>query len=217
LEDIRKFRKENSLQDDPSLYFGLRKMAKLAHDFQHNILLKYSNKPNSQAFYVAPLHLNKGVYYNCLFDSVNRFRSHPYDYSRYKLFRPGWVSYVGHVPFLKEHVSIIPHERVTTHKHFYSYSLTGDDIGWHSPELVSDRPSRLSDVLSKEIVSCINDNRFLNLNELQKTLEINADELEIDDQSPISRIQSWGKRFYLQNRIRIYLLLSNRKFIDSNE
>lgn len=214
LEDIREFRKQKSLQDNPSLYFGLRKKAKMANEFQHNILLKHSNKPNSQAFYVAPLHLDKDDYYNCLFDSVNRFRSHPYNYSRYRLFRPGWVSYVGHVPFLKEHVSIIPNERVITHKHYYSYSLTGDDIGWHSPELVSERPSRLSDVLSKEIASCINDNRFINLNEMEKYLEINADEFGIDDQDPISRIQNWGKRFYLQNRVRIYLLLGNRKLTD---
>ena len=214
LEDIREFRKEHALQDDPSLFFGLRKMAKTANDFQHNILLKYSNRHNSHAFYVAPLHLDKEAYYNCLFDSVNRFSLRPYFYRCYRLIHPNWTSHVGHVPFLKEHISIIPHERVTTHKHCYSFSPTGHDIGWHSPELVSDRPSRLSDVMSKEIASCIDDYRFISLDELPKILEIDTDDIEIDDEDPIERIQRWGKRLYLNNGISIYLLLGNRKYID---
>lgn len=39
LEDIRIFRGRNHLDDKPILYFGLRRMAKNASDYQHNILM----------------------------------------------------------------------------------------------------------------------------------------------------------------------------------
>jgi hypothetical protein len=66
LEDVREFRRKNELDDDPTLYFELRKKAKTASEYQHNILMGYANKPFSQAFYVAPLHLDKTDYFNSL-------------------------------------------------------------------------------------------------------------------------------------------------------
>lgn len=215
LECIREFRKEYGLQDDPSLYFGLRALAKNAHNYQHNILLNYTNQTYSQDFYVAPLHLNKDDYYNCLFDSTTRFRSHPFYDNDYRLFQRDWVSHIGAVPFLKEHVSIIPHERVDTHKHHYSYSVTGGDIGWHSPQLISKKPSRLSDVLSKEIEDCIFENRFSNLLELVWYLKAKSDDIEFGESDPIEIIQEWGRNFYSQHGVKLFLLLGNSKYINS--
>jgi hypothetical protein len=212
LESVREFRQKHSLEDDPTLYFGLRAMAKNASDYQHNILMEYANQRCSQAFYVAPLHLDKDDYYNCLFDSANRFRAHPYDYKRYKLYRRDWVSHVGNVPFLKEHVSIVPHERVTTHKHHYSYSTTGCDIGWHSPEVISEKPNRLSDVLRKEIDICINENRFLNLHELAEKLVRGYDQSDRQkNDEPLERIQDWARKIHEQHRIKVFLFLGNRE------
>lgn len=220
LEDVREFRERHGLYDDPTLYFELRRMATRASDFQHNVLLGYANKPNSQAFYVAPLHLDKDNYYNCLFDSVNRFyphSCHPYEFRSYKQYRKNWVSYIGHVPFLKEHVSIIPHEGVTTHKHYYSFSPTGGDIGWHSPELLSEKPSRLSDLLNEEITKCLHEEKFINISELSEALKVEHSEPTENNQEPIRRIQEWGKRIYLKDGIRLYLLLGNKEFIQSIE
>lgn len=217
LEGIREFRCKLCLQDDPSLYFGLRKMAKRATDFQHNILLGFTNQQSSQAFYVAPLRLDKDDYYSCLFDSVNRFRHHPYKNKRYRLYQKDWVSYVGHVPFLKEHVSIIPHERVSTHKHYYSYSQTGSDIGWHSPEVISEKPSRLSDVLVREISECINERKLQNIYELAESLIVRSDELYENIQDPIRRLQSWGQKIYLNSGVKMYLFLGNKEYIRSIE
>jgi len=59
LEEIREFRKNHGFGDNPTLYFELRKKAKKAHDFQHNILMKFAKQPSSEALYVAPLHLDK--------------------------------------------------------------------------------------------------------------------------------------------------------------
>lgn len=55
LESVGEFRQRHGLEDDPTLYFGLRAMAKNATDFQHNILMEYANQPCSQAFYVPML------------------------------------------------------------------------------------------------------------------------------------------------------------------
>lgn len=212
LEDIREFRSKKGLGDDPTLFFGLREKASTALDYQHNILLNYANKYYSQAFYVAPLHLDKDEYYKCLFDSVIRFRSWPF-YSRdVRIYDNDWISYVGHIPFLKEHISIIPHVPVTTHEHYYSYSFTGCDIGWHSPELLSESPSRLSDILSKTILNCINNKQFFELNELDRNIEVPLDDFN-DNEDPISRMQQKSKILYKRDGIRMFLLLSNRDYL----
>lgn len=215
LESLREFRQKNGLDDDPTLYFGLRAMAKNASDYQHNILMEYANQQYSQAFYVAPLHLDKDDYYNCLFDSANRYHVHPYNYKRYKLHRRDWVSHVGNIPFLKEHISIVPHERVTTHKHHYSYSATGCDIGWHSPEVISEKPNRLSDVLKKEIDICLNENKLLNLSELSEKLVkfYDQDDWQKNDE-PLERIQGWARKIYEQHRIRVFLFLGNTEMAE---
>jgi len=215
LESVREFRQRHDLEDDPTLYFGLRAMAKNATDFQHNILMEYANQPCSQAFYVAPLHLDKDKYYNCLFESANRFRAHPYDYKRYRLFRRDWISHVGNIPFLKEHVSIVPHERVNTHKHYYSYSGTGCDIGWHSPEVISERPNRLSDVLRKEIDSCIMENKLLNLYKLSEQFVKDYDqEASQQHDEPLEQIQYWARKIYKQHGVRMFLFLGNREITE---
>ena len=212
LEDIREFRAERELDDDPTLYFELRKMAKNADDFQHNILMKYANTHYSQAFYVAPLHLDKTTYFSSLFDSANRFRSHPFFYYQRKVYQKNWVSYIGHVPFLKEHISIIPQERVTTHQHYYSYSAAGCDISWHSPELLSEGPSRLSDVLPEHINKCIRERMLFNFEEIDRLLKIDQIDAKIRDFHPIERIQHKGQYIYKKSGIRLILLLGNKKY-----
>lgn len=213
LEDIREFRADQGLEDDPTLYFGLRKMAKNAGDYQHNMLLKYANTQFSQAFYVAPLHTNKTTYYNCLFDSVNRFRRHPFSFYRRRLFQKEWVSYISHIPFLKEHVSIIPHETVSTHEHHYSYSMTGSDIAWHSTETLSESPSRLSDTLFREITKCIEKRSFLEISDLESRLELHPSDADVDGIHPIERIQERTRHLYKQFGIRLILLLVNRRYM----
>lgn len=214
LEDIREFRNQYELEDDPSLYFELRSMSPQASDFQHNILLSYANNLYSQAFYVAPLHLDKNVYYNCLFDSANRFRFTPFETRNYRLFRKNWVSHFGNIPFLKEHVSIIPHERVTTHKHYYSYSINGCDIAWHSPDLLSKGPSRLSDVLGNSITEIIDSNHFLHLEELAMQIVEKSDIPFRRDIEPLVRIQHFGRYIHYIYGIRLILLLGNKDYIN---
>tara|TARA_R100000458_G_C8078842_1_gene114474 strand:- start:144 stop:554 length:411 start_codon:yes stop_codon:yes gene_type:complete len=67
--------------------------------------------------------------------------------SRYRLNDINWVSHFGFVPFLRNHISIIPHVKVDTHEHSYAYSKDGIDVTWHSPEFINNEPTRLSDTM----------------------------------------------------------------------
>ena len=144
-EKIRKFRDENKLDDDPTLYFRLRNKAKTAIDFQHNILKKHHCPPNSYAIYVAPLVLDKTAYYQSLFNSCfDRYLSDPF---YWRLNDKDSFQLIRHIPFLKNHVSIVPHEKVYDSDHYYAYSQAGTDISWHSPSILEHEPRRLSDFI----------------------------------------------------------------------
>jgi hypothetical protein len=79
------------------------------------------------------------------------------------------------------------------------------DIGWHSPEVISERPNRLSDVLRKEIDSCIAENRLLNLYELSEKLVKDYDqEARQKHDEPLERIQGWARELYEQHRVRMF-------------
>lgn len=148
LEQIREFRAQNGLEDDPTLFFQLHVKAKNAVDLQHNILLSYELPPASRAIYVAPLLLDKERYSNALHRSSERFLLHPFFYRlEQTIYSKLWTKSFGAVPFLREHVSIPPHERVTDHHHYYAYSSTGVDVSWHSPQVVQREPCRLSDFM----------------------------------------------------------------------
>lgn len=147
LEDIREYRHKLELDysDDYFLFFPLRKKAPTAFDFQHNILMDYANTGYSHAFYVAPLSITKVEYEQSLFDPNNyRFNS-PFHIGYYRLIENSWISYFGFLPFLRNHISIIPHVRVSTAEHFYAFSKDGIDVTWHSPQFIDSQPSRLSD------------------------------------------------------------------------
>lgn len=146
LEGIREYRTAQGLCSDPTLYFQLRAKAKTATDLQHNILYAYEKPPSSRGIYVAPLILDKDKYYSTLFDSSARFLMHPFFYRfKYEIHEHGLITPLGNVPFLKEHISIPPHQKVTDHNHYYAYSETGTDISWHSPKVIERGSMRLSE------------------------------------------------------------------------
>ena len=158
LEDIREFRNDNELSDNPILYFKLRQKAKNAEDFQHNILMSYANTGYSHAFYLAPLTLTKKDYNDALFKSRFYFNDPFYIQDLMSIDQRRWRSYIGSIPHLREHVSIIPHEKVDTHEHYYAFSQNGTDISWHSPEYLEQGPRRLSDIVPDIIQLGLNRN-----------------------------------------------------------
>lgn len=151
LEDIREWREAQGFDEPRSLCFKIHDKAKTATEFQHNVLLSYECPPNTRAIYVAPLSLDGATYYEQLTESA-RGMMWPYHHRfSYEVSTGRGLVYYFEVPFLRAHVSIPPHERVEDANHFYSYSETATNVSWHSPLLINNGPSRLSDFLRRMI------------------------------------------------------------------
>lgn len=157
LQRIRRFRRQNNLDDNPTLYFRLRKMAKHATDYQHNILLSFHNPPNQYALYVAPLSLNIDEYNSSLEVSMIKryFIRNPFSFLG-RVIHTGTSNFpLGLIPFLRGHISIPPDTKVTTSEHYYSFSKSGSDIAWHSGDKI-EGDYRLSTKISEIYNSCLN-------------------------------------------------------------
>ena len=222
LKRISVFRKRVSLYDNPTLYFKLRAMAKTATDFQHNILLKLANTGISHSFYVAPLTLSRDDYKQNLFSSTDRFLDYPfYVGDNMEIHQERWSSHFGFVPFLRAHISIVPHERVATDNHYYSFSPNGTDIAWHSPKQLSNSASRLSDMLKRifasafanrkswtsprEFISFISD--FKEFDFIKPLNENNNDNYGIE------QLVDFGRELYNRHEIRQLLLLTKTEYL----
>ena len=217
LESIREFRSKYQLEDDLTLFFQLRQRASPDRELQHNVLLGYERPPFSRAIYVAPLLLDKTDYHRALHNSSTRFLLDPFYYrTRHLVHTEHWVSRFGMVPFLREHVSIPPHEEVTDHNHYFAYSETGTDISWHSPSIVQREPSRLSDFLSKKIRSVFNDSDGMTslegLAAQVREISIHNGFLEGNQnnrESPIDYLRRHAKWLSQTYEIRQFLLMGN--------
>ncbi|MGG7469761.1 hypothetical protein ACVVIH_03505 [Chryseobacterium arthrosphaerae] len=134
LQRIRTFRRSNNITADPTLYFRLRDKARTAIDFQHNILKSLHNPPFQFALYIAPLTLSIDEYNSSLeLSMTSRFLGfNPFIHRNETLFTESLRQQIGLIPFLRGHISIPPHEIVTTSEHYYSYSKAGTNIAWHS-------------------------------------------------------------------------------------
>ncbi|WP_426809735.1 hypothetical protein ABOC32_28635 [Pseudomonas sp. WOUb67] len=151
LEDIREWRHAQGFDECRSLYFKLHEKAKTATEYQHNVLLSYERPPKTRAIYVAPLSLDSDTYFTQLTESARGMMWPYYHRFAYEVRQGKELVYFFEVPFLRAHISIPPHERVEDANHFYSFSETATNVSWHSPLLISDGPSRLSDYLGRMI------------------------------------------------------------------
>lgn len=127
-----------------TLYFELRAKKPEHKDFQHNILFDLKNKLDKtgkgQAFYTAPLFLNRTAYLLAVHMSSllswrpwHWFRHDPFfEETQNILTHTGSIRFQN-IPILREHIVIPPHTKVTTHKHRYSYLESGKEICFHSP------------------------------------------------------------------------------------
>lgn len=214
MEDIREYRNNLELDDDPTLFFRLHKKAETAEDFQHNILLSYECPNWSRAIYVAPLTLDKGRYEKILFDSTCRYLEDPFYYELSKtIYHGSWRSVIGATPYLRAHVCITPHERVATHEHYFAYSENGTDISWHSPSFISAGPSRLSDFYARTLAdSLLNADHSRPIEELaHSTLEIGKEaELIVDPRGldSLQQLSVHAKLLYRKYEIKSFILLS---------
>ena len=221
LQRIRRFRKDLELSDNPSLYFKLRDMANGATEFQHNILMKLNSSGNSLGFYVSPLTLKKKEYSELLYASSDRFLYYPFIDRTTAVYQRGWMSYLGLVPFLRGHISIMPHEKVQTSNHYYSFSQTGSEIGWHSPQFF-DTASRLSDRLRYILSAAFRSlNAWEYIENYATEMRSNIDFIPSDmvpannNLPPLEQIRQLGRIIYSLFSIRQILLLADGEVLKS--
>lgn len=55
------------------------------------------------------------------------------------------------MPFLQAHICIVPHAKVDSHEHYYSYSSHANDVAFHSPLVLDDSSTNLSDFLATQM------------------------------------------------------------------
>lgn len=156
---IRKFRKDNHLGESPySLCFPLRrpaKHAKVPEQLQHNLLHAMHDEANrSYAMYVAPTTYEKSEYLRLLRDKSHwKFlEDGPFWRFRERMIHSQLVADVFMtMPFLQAHICIVPHAKVDSHEHYYSYSTHGNDVAFHSPLVLDDSSVSLSDFLATQV------------------------------------------------------------------
>ncbi|WP_206365310.1 hypothetical protein [Sphingobacterium corticibacterium] len=149
-----------------------RNKAKHANDFQHNILKNLHNPPAQYAFYVEPLTLSIKEYNDLLDVTIfNRFFNfHPIDYEDLNI-RSGILKYkLGLIPYLRAHVSIPPHEDVTSSDHYYSYTKGGTNIACHSGTIIPE-DYRLSTQFENILDQAYNERYMVNQNQYLEMID----------------------------------------------
>ncbi len=219
LQKVRRYRKLHHLSDDPTLYFGLRAKAPTAPDFQHNILLAHNRPGISHAIYVAPLCLDK-LENSALLCSGARYLNEPWTWRQWELHEAhpstSWLSRYDFQPYLRNHISITPHERVADHRHYYGFSEAGDEVSWHSPETLDGGNSRLSDFLTSRVKDLLFDEEpntpsdvLAYLKEMEFFDGLDRD-VDLAGETPIEQLQSYGRWLNKNAEIRQFLLCGDR-------
>ncbi|GMU10065.1 hypothetical protein [Corallococcus caeni] len=217
LQNIRRFRQAQSLADSPySLCFELRRKAKTATEFQHNVLLSYENPPASRALYVCPTAFTRADYEQAigggfLWRFFGRFFEAPFTFADYEIVSNHVRHQVQSAPFLRGHAAIVPHTKVTTADHWYSFSIHGSDIAFHSPEVVRRGVSRLSDFISEEIAAARTFDSLLPLDRLVASLREKANRWAGDtlanEEEGLDWLQAHGRMLRQQHGIRQMVVL----------
>lgn len=215
LEWIRSYRAHEELEENPTLFFRLHR--KTGADFQHNTLMKYERPPWSRAIYVAPLFLDLASYEAALFAGP-RSQLHPFTYETVSRIRHGkWTSFFAQTPFLRGHVSITPHEHVTTHHHYYAYSTTGTEISWHSaPETLPNRDYRFSSFLGRVLSGYLRDPEATRpLTTLARFAAESAGLTAApNEEQPMRTLERYAQELLERDSIRTFALLFSAEFLE---
>jgi hypothetical protein len=199
----------------------LREKAKGAKDFQHNILLQM-NGSCSYGIYIAPLTLKNDEYYNSLYESNIFSMIHKFMiwFGKMDLFVPrrNIVNYkncfveLASVPFMKNHISIIPQDKVDTAEHYYSFSKTTDNIYFHSGEKSDHNSGRLADFFFNIYQQLLNSDNFqFDLKQhIKYLIEIlnYSNRLKASNDEPSKQLQEIGRYLQSEYQIKQYVIYS---------
>lgn len=140
-----------------TLYFDLRQKQPDHSDYQHNILYRLNGRLRARglgdAAYVCPLFLTRQAYmHHAHMSGLRRLSRHgiwyPYDYEDIVIADSGTRMNFNRIPFLEEHVTIPPHDKVDSAKHSYSFLENGSEICFHSPLAIPEGSQSLGTWLS---------------------------------------------------------------------
>lgn len=214
LESIRQYRATEELEENPTLFFRLHR--KTGDEYQHNTLMKYERPPWSRAIYVAPLFLDLASYEAALF-AEPRYLIHPFRYQAISRIRHAkWTSFFAQTPFLRGHVSITPHEHVTTHHHYYAYSTTGTEVSWHSdPKRMPNRDHRFSSFLSQVLSESLrNPEGTRSLSALASFAADHVGQITRPTEGdPLAALEAYARGLLERDSIRTFALLFDSDFL----
>lgn len=223
---VIKDRKKLKLQTTPrALYFDLRDKQAHHRDFQHNILFrlrrKLCDRGLGDAAYVCPLFLERSAYRFHLHGSGlslwPRWRSHPWALEDILLNNGGTTIRFDRVPVLAEHISVPPHDTVTSARHRYSFTESGTELCFHSPESLPEGAANFAKFLMAVSGGFLDGGEKIQPQKANEELRqmIDASEagmphdlnLESDDDDPIGNWFAWGDYLRLRYGIDQYALV----------
>ncbi len=138
-------KKLNLVASPRSLYFPLREKQPSHSDYQQNVLLRLRNhlvgRNLGDAAYVCPLFLDRSAYRFHLHLAglsywPRLWRFHPWEFEDVLIDTNGRTIRFDRIPVLAEHVTIPPHQKIISAKHSYSFTETGTQVCFHSPQVV---------------------------------------------------------------------------------
>jgi len=222
-------RKQLALSVHPtSLFFGLREKQPSHFDYQHNILYRLRKRLQARnigdAAYVCPLFLDRSAYRIQLHRAglmrwPQFWRPDPWELEDLLVHDGARSIAFDRIPVLAEHISIPPHDVVTSAKHYYSFDDRGADLCFHSPTRLPDGSSSLARFLADTVAAFFRDDgkiRRDGANEMLQLLIAAQDDEELlpdaqdllrsDD--PIANWQAFGARLRRDYEIEQFALVA---------
>ncbi len=151
-------RKDLTLPVTPhSLFFQLRDKQPSHFDYQHNVLLRLRQRLLARnlgdAAYICPLFLDRSAYRTHmhlagLFRWPRFWRPDPWELEEVLIHHGRQTIAFDRIPVLAEHISIPPHDKIASAKHYYSFTDRGTDLCFHSPLRLPDSGSTLAKFLT---------------------------------------------------------------------
>ncbi len=229
---VIKDRKALKLQASPhALYFDLRDKQAHHWDFQHNILFRLRRRLRGRrlgdAAYVCPLFLERSDYrfylHRAGLSLWPRFwRRHPWELEEILLNNGGNTIHFDRIPVLAKHITVPPHDTVTSAKHRYSFTEAGTELCFHSPEAVPDGAANLAAFLTAVSEGFLDGGEKIQPQQANEELRQLIDTTKADQSDglpiifetvgddPIGNWRVWGDYLRLQYGIDQYALVSWR-------
>mgnify|MGYP001640496871 FL=1 len=127
------------------------------------------------AAYVCPLFLERSAYrFHVHMAGLRMWRCFwrvaPWEMEDILIHRPSGSLNFKAIPVIQEHISLPPHDKVTSAKHSYSFTEHGTDLCFHSPLSLPEEGRSLADFLTSIIGNPQSDGDFISPERAQSAL-----------------------------------------------